>query len=86
MTNKIEILTEEQALAMLPDGDCIHTRVQAGFALLGADWNRKGILDLIGEGICKVAGPMATASGHGLVVWDGKKNVFIETKEADNEN
>ena len=50
------ILTEEQALAMLPEGDQIHTFRDGGIALLGADWNRADLEQAIRVNKCEVGG------------------------------
>lgn len=62
-------LTPEQALAMLPEGDLIHTFRNSGGMLLGADSNRADIEEEIRKAEKReVAGEMATSMGHGLVL------------------
>lgn len=73
-------LSYEQAAAMLPDGDTIHTYVQGG-PLLGADWDRAAILALLRDGNPELAGDFATRMHHGLVAHDATGPVFIETRE-----
>lgn len=76
-------LTFDEAVALLPDGDNVHTFLDGGFALIGADWRRDQILDLFRNGQPELSGPSATASGHGLVVSrdiDEGGPVFIATK------
>lgn len=73
-------LTYDQAVALLPDGDTIHTYMDSGIALVGADWTRDSVLKLLATGRPELSGPAATAMKHGIVAWrpDGE-HVFIET-------
>lgn len=73
-------LTVEEALARLaPEGDSIHTFVQGGPALIGADWPRQAIEDLIREkGGAEETGDAAQAMGHGLAVMRDDGPLFIE--------
>ena len=82
MSDDREFLTFEQAEAMLPDGDVIHTfRNPGANALIGADWPRADVLQKLRDGKPELAGGMATRMGHGLVVHDGSW-LYIATKEA----
>ena len=85
VTDAKELLTYDQAVALLPVKDRIHTLVQSPVAMLGADCDRSDILELLAGTDCReVAGPQAQASGHGLVAWRGtgqdRHPVFIETR------
>lgn len=74
-------LTFEQAVAMLPDGEEVHTFRQAGWALLGASWPREKIIAAIKEWGAELSGPAATGTDHGLALrQDGRGVLFIETK------
>lgn len=73
-------LTFDAAVAMLPDGEHIHTFLNSSSALLGADWDRVDILALLRRGEPELAGDTATAMGHGLVAWRGRDAVFIATR------
>ncbi len=67
-SDEIQHLTYDEAVALLPDGDSIHTFLDSGIALIGADWDRAKILALLREsdpGI-EVTGPAAQRMGHGL--------------------
>ena len=68
-------LTVEQAESVLPDGDSIHTFLNPGFGLIGADWDRKEI--------CGKNAKNAKKSGHGICAYnDGCAHdsvLFIET-------
>lgn len=87
--NERVFLSYEEAVAMLPDGDRIHTFAGGGMALIGADWDRKDILELLKTGAPELAGEMATSMGHGMVAFlkvdkenDTKSDPrFIATKE-----
>ncbi len=75
-----ETLTYEEAVAMLPDDDRIHTYVQGGPCLIGADWDREDILSLIREQGARLTGPDASSRKHGLAVLRRSGPLFIETK------
>ena len=80
----IQLLTYDEAVALLPDGDTIHTYLDGGFALLGADWRRPDILTLLEmTSRREVTGGAAQSMGHGLAAFraDGAP-VFIETRKA----
>lgn len=63
-------LTPEQALAMLPDGEHVHTFRNPGGMMLGADWKRTSIEEEIRNAERReLAGDMATRMGHGLVLF-----------------
>lgn len=71
-------LSFDEAVAMLPDGEKIHTFRQ-GVCLIGADWKRDQILEAIREHGAELSGPLATRMKHGLVIFD-PETLFIETK------
>jgi hypothetical protein len=77
------MLTFDEAVALLPDGDQIHTFLDSPVALIGADWTRDQILDLLRSGEPELSGRRATDAGHGLAVRrdiDEGGPVFIATK------
>ena len=74
-----ETLTNEQAVAMLPEGDDIHTFRTGSGIMLGADWRRADILAAIDKHGAEKAGPMAAGMNHGLVVTDDRGPLFIAT-------
>jgi len=79
------ILTAEQAIAMLPDGDNAHTFLGNGF-LVGADWKKQDVVDALKRSIrIELSGPLATSMGHKICFWDGPRDngrwYFVETKE-----
>ena len=81
----IQLLTYDEAVALLPDGDSIHTFLDGGISLIGADWDRPAILALLREAHpeIEVTGPAAQSMGHGMAAYraDGTP-VFIETRKA----
>jgi hypothetical protein len=90
MSDERVFLTVDEAVAMLPDDETIHTYVTGGPCLIGADWDRSEIVSLLNnapeKGI-ELAGEMATAMGHRLAVLQmhpatNGHYVFIETKDA----
>lgn len=80
MSDERVFLTPEQAVAMLPDGDDIHTFRQGGPCLIGADWQRCDIINLINAFTPELAGEQATAMGHGLCIIDNRGPLWIKTK------
>jgi hypothetical protein len=77
----IVLLSYDEAVALLPDDEQIHTFVDGGLALIGADWDREDILKLLRETERReVTGPAAQAMGHGMAAYREAGPVFIETK------
>ncbi len=78
------MLSYEDAVTMLPDGPQIHTFVNPGVGMVvGADWDRDEILELLKTGKPELSGEQATRMGHGIVAWrqpEGKA-IFIATVE-----
>lgn len=83
--DKIQLLSYDEAVALLPDGDTIHTFLDGGVSLIGADWDRSAILALLRDAHpeIEVTGPAAQSMGHGMAAYraDGTP-VFIETRKA----
>lgn len=79
-------LTNEQAIAMLPDGDYIHTfRQTVSGVILGVNRERGEILAAIAKFKPELSGDVAASIGHGLVIEDGRGFIFIETRRVTNE-
>lgn len=82
--NNPKKLSYEEAIAMLPKGNKhIHTftNIGPGF-LVGSDWPRGKIKDLIRRNGAELAGEAATRLGHGLAVRrDNDNPLFIETRK-----
>ena len=83
--DQVVLLSYEEAVALLPDGDQVHTFLDSAVALLGADWEREAVLDLVRTTDRReVTGSQAQAMHHGLAAFrpDGIP-VFIETRQAE---
>ena len=78
-------LTADEAIAMLPEGNTIHTfRNPALDVLIGADWSRNEIIDYIKNHPMQLSGETATSMNHGIVAGNGRgEYLFIETKKGD---
>lgn len=75
-------VTIEQAITALPEGKYVHTFRQAGFALLGCDWEREDLITALRAApAIEVTGPTAQGMKHGLAIYDdvGPDPLFIET-------
>lgn len=68
-----------EAVAMLPEGPMVHTFRASPGMMLGADWDRQTVIGAMAECGVELAGPMATAMGHKLVLFDPKP-LFIEVR------
>lgn len=75
-TDRIFITTAE-AISLLPLYDSIHTFRSSSFALIGADWSRKALIDAIKTSECEIGGEQCKRMGHGLVVHSGGP-LFVE--------
>lgn len=68
-------ITKEQAISVLPDGETIHTFLNPGFGLVGADWERDDILDKIEKSdVVELTGPGARGMGHGMEAGAGRSS------------
>jgi hypothetical protein len=73
-------LTAEEAIALLPAGEYVHTFRNPGGIMLGADWDRAEIQTAIHKaGVRTLAGGVAMAVGHGLAIYDGGGWLFVAT-------
>ena len=79
-------LTYDEAAALLPEGESVHTFLDGGLALIGADWDRADVLALLRAGRPERSGEAATAAGHGIVAFRASGPVFIETREGGGED
>lgn len=67
--NDRTFLTVEQALEVVAKGNEVHTFLDGGFMLVGADWSRKAVVSLIKNADQReVGGAGCMGMGHGLVV------------------
>lgn len=69
------------AVAMLPEGDSVHTFRDSGRALIGADWSRQEIIDWLLTHQVELSGEQAVGMNHGLAGHDKYGWLFIETKK-----
>lgn len=84
MSDEIELLTYDEAVALLPDGERVHTFMQAGPVILGASWDRADILALLETtGRREVTGPAAQELGHGLAAFRDGEPVFIQARDGE---
>jgi len=83
--NERRVLSKEEALAMLPFKKHVHTFRQAGPILIGADWDRKAILDALDKFEFELTGEQAQSMGHGMAFCDTNGWVFVETIKAGGE-
>lgn len=76
------MLTFEQAESIIMEGAEVHTFRSTPGVLLGADHERKGLLERMkkNENTLELAGEGARGMGHGLVFQDGGP-LFVETDE-----
>jgi hypothetical protein len=79
---EIILLSYDEAVAMLPDGEQVHTILDAGITTVGADWDRVRVLTLLRDSpVREVTGPAAQSMGHGLAAYLDGIPVFIETRK-----
>lgn len=74
------VLSKEQALSVLGDGESIHTFRNSGFILIGCDWSREKIVEAINANECELGGPACQETNHGLVIHVDGSPLFVECK------
>ena len=83
MDDDKELISLDEAIKRLPDGDMVHTFRQGGPCLIGADHERDRLIDAMRSAPeIEVAGQQAQAMGHGLAICDEHGWLFIETANA----
>lgn len=76
------LLTKDEALYLLKDGEEIHRFMQAGPILCGADVARSSIVkDIESAESVEVAGATAREMGHGLAIKTRGTYSFVEHNE-----
>lgn len=80
-------LNAEEAIALLPESELIHTFYSTGICLVGGDWDRAEILQKLTEvDNIEIAGEQARSMGHGLAAYNNGARLedvlFIETDKA----
>ena len=80
---KKRLITFEEAVSLLNEGETIHTFRNGGAMLLGCDYSREGVLYIIKqhESTLEIGGEACRNLKHGLVVEDSAGYLFIETNE-----
>ena len=79
-------LNAEEAIALLPESELIHTFYSTGICLVGADWDRADVLQKLTEvDRIEIAGVSARSMSHGLAAYNNGARLndvlFIETDE-----
>ena len=74
------VLTKEQALSMLGEGETIHTFRLVGLAKVGYSLSRAVIMEAIESSACELGGPECQKMNHGLVILVDGVRVFVECK------
>lgn len=78
---KPTVITADQAVDLLPDGDDVHTFRGGGFMVIGCDWRRASIIEALRSApAIQLAGDVARGMRHGMVIDDGGL-LFISTDE-----
>jgi hypothetical protein len=75
-------LSYQQALAMLPAGDRIHTFRSIGALAIGADWPRAVLLEAIEHYGAELTGQSARSIGYAMCIIDDIGVLFIATARA----
>lgn len=74
----------EQAVSLLPDGDDIHVFLNPhGGMLIGADWSRQSVMDMLKVGEPQLGGNACLSMGHGLVCKNKGQFHFVATRPQD---
>lgn len=79
-----KFITADEAIELLPEGEYIHTFRQSG-VLIGDDWLREEVIDLIRKSDClELTGGIARSLDHGLAIYDHDAKLmsdilFVET-------
>ena len=80
MDDERQPLTFDEAVAMLADGERVHTFRSAGFAMIGADWPREKLIEAIKQYGAELSGPSASQMRHGMAIIDDVGALFVETR------
>ena len=82
-----KIITSEEAIELLPEGNEIHTFYNAPMCLVGADWSREDIIKkLESVDVIELTGEVARSMDHGMCAYNHGclqgEVLFIETDMA----
>ena len=74
-------ITLNEAIALLPNSEEIHTFRSGGWALIGCDWSKENILEYLEKHkeAIELSGDRARSMNHGLVLFDNSGALFIKT-------
>jgi len=78
------LITPDEAISLLIEGEEIHTFHNARGMLLGCDNSREDIIERLRAQPDKIeiGGPQCRKMGHGIILWEGENNpLFIESNE-----
>ena len=83
MTQQKVILTADEAISALPDGEYVHSQMNpSGGMFLGCDYDHSDAVELLNNAEqIEIGGPMCRSMGHPLVVWkkdDNRGPIFLE--------
>lgn len=79
MTDEKIILTPDEAISILKEGNYVHNFMQGGFALLGCDYSREDAIKALRDSFqIEIGGDTCKAMQHPLAVWasDDKVSFF----------
>jgi len=76
-----KFITPADAISLLKDGEDIHTFRNPNGILIGCDIDRKKIIELLNNNPDKIelGGEMCKKLNHGVILYDNKGYLFIET-------
>lgn len=76
-------ISYDQAMEMLPEKDRVHTFRQGGIFFLGADIDKKRLLNQMKkfQDTLELTGPLARSMNHKIALRDDRGALFIETKK-----
>ena len=82
-----KIITSEEAIELLPEGDEIHTFYNMGMIIIGADWEREDVIEkLEAVDVIELTGECARSMNHGICAYNHgclqAEILFIETDMA----
>lgn len=80
-----KFISAEEAIDLLPKGECIHTFYNESFGLIGADWDRDDLIEKIKTSDkIELTGETARSMNHGIAVYNNDTKwhsdiLFVET-------
>ena len=74
------VITADEAISLLPEGEYVHNFMQGGMALIGCDYERAEAESALRTAIeIEIAGSMARSMKHPIACWKTNKSVsFFE--------